>query len=67
MYTSALNDSKNAAGELQKEQDIYMESTKAHLEQLSTEAERTYDILFDQNAVNGMSDAMTGLLSIFND
>ena len=67
MYTESLKMSANAAGTLQKQQDIYMESTKAHLEQLSTEAERTYDILFDQKAVNGMTDAVTGLLSIFND
>lgn len=67
MYTDALKMSATAAGTLQEQQDIYMESTKAHLEQLSAEAERTYDILFDQKAVNGMTDAMTGLLSIFND
>ena len=66
MYTDALETSANAAGTLQKQQDIYMESTAAHLKQLSTEAERTYDILFDQDTVNGFADALTGLLSIFN-
>lgn len=67
MYTDSLKMSANAAGTLQKQQDIYMESTVAHLQKLRTETERTYDILFDQDAVNGMSDAMTGLLSIFNE
>ena len=67
MYTKALETSANAAGTLQKQQDIYMESTKAHLEQLATEAERTYDILFNQETVNGFTDALTGLLNIFND
>ena len=66
MYTQSLEMSANAAGTLQKQQDIYMESTAAHLKQLSTEAERTYDILFDQDTVNGFADALTGLLSIFN-
>lgn len=67
MYTESLRMSADAAGTLQKQQDIYMESTVAHLKKLSTEAERTYDILFDQDSVNDMSDAMTGLLSVFND
>ena len=67
MYTQALETSANAAGTLQEQQDIYMESTKAHLEQLATEAERTYDILFNQETVNGFADALTGLLNIFND
>ena len=66
MWNQALEDSKNALGELDKENDIYLESTKAHLQQLSTEAERTYNTLFDTNAVNSMSDAVTGLLSVFN-
>lgn len=67
MYTDSLKMSEKAAGTLQEQQDIYMESTVAHLQKLRTETERTYDILFDQNAVNGMSDAMTGLLNIFNE
>ena len=66
MYTKSLEMSANAAGTLQKQQDIYMESTEAHLQKLSTEAERTYDILFDTNAVNSFSDALTGVLNIFN-
>ena len=67
MYTKALETSANAAGTLQEQQDIYMESTAAHLKQLSTEAERTYDILFDQDTVNGFTDTLTSLLDKFND
>ena len=66
MYTDALNESQNAMGTLNEQQEIYMESVEAHLQKLSTEAERTYDILFDTDAVNTMADAVTGLLSIFN-
>ena len=65
--TDALETSANAAGTLQKQQDIYMESTAAHLQQLSTEAERTYDILFDQNTVNNFVDIFKDALGIFND
>ena len=66
MYEDALSTSQNALGTLNKQQDIFMESTEAHLQQLTTEAEKTYDLLFDQEMVNGFSDALTDLLSIFN-
>lgn len=66
MYENALKDSKTAAGELNKEQSIYMESTEAHLKKLRTEAERTYDILFNTDTVNFFTDAMTNLLGVFN-
>ena len=66
MYTDALNTSADAAGELQRQQDIYMDSTAAHLQKLSTEAEKTYDILFDTDSVNSMADAVTGLMSLLN-
>lgn len=66
MYTEALNTSKTAAGELQRQQDIYMESTAAHLQRLSTEAERTYDIIFDEKVVNALTDGLTGIITSFN-
>jgi TP901 family phage tail tape measure protein len=65
-YTETLEVAQNAAGTLQEQQDIYMESTAAHLQQLSTEAEKTYNILFNADAINDTADAMTGLLSLFN-
>ena len=66
MYTKALETSSKAAGTLQHQQDIFTESTKAHLQQLKTESERTYDILFNQDTVNGFADTLTGALGIFN-
>lgn len=66
MYEDALDSSKNSAGELQKQQDIYMESTEAYLQKLATEAEETYDILFDDSAIKTMTSSLTGLLNIFN-
>lgn len=62
----ALDTSKNSLGELQKQQDIYMQSTKAHLEQLATEAEKTYSILFDQDSIRGFIDMMNDALSLLN-
>ena len=66
MYTDALETSANAAGTLNKQQDIYMESTEAHLQRLKTEAEETYNTLFDTDAINSTVDAFTNLLSVLN-
>lgn len=65
MYTQAIETSKNSTGELQKQQDIYMESTEAHLQQLRTEAEKTYKTLFDDTAVKTMTDALTRIIKCF--
>ena len=65
-YQEAMNISANAAGTLQKQQDIYMESTEAHLQKIRTEAERTYDILFDTDTVNSFADTLSNMLNIFN-
>lgn len=59
MYTKALNTSAQAAGTLQKQQDIYMESTEAHLQELETEWERLYNEIFDQETANGFIDVLT--------
>ena len=67
MYTDALNTSARAAGTLQKQQDIYMESTSAHLQELETEWERLYNEVFDQKTANGFIDVLTLGLSVIGD
>ena len=67
MYTESLNTSVDATGTLQKQQDTYMESVEAHLKQLSAEAEKTYDVLFNENVIKGFTDALSGTLGLFND
>jgi TP901 family phage tail tape measure protein len=59
MYTEALETSKNATGTLQKQQDIYMESTEAHLQQLKTEWEDFYDSIIDTSSINKTFDLLT--------
>lgn len=61
MYTQAVENSKNATGELQKQQDIYMERTAAHLKQLEAAKERIFDSLVDNKGINGLIDTFTGL------
>ena len=66
-YLNNLNVSMSSQGTLMEKNNTYLESTQAHLQQLGTQAERTYDILFDQDTVNGFVDGLEGVLKIFND
>ena len=57
-YTAALNMSANAAGTLNEQQDIYMQSTQAHLQQLSTASEGVFDSLLSGEDINKVVDAI---------
>ena len=65
MYTKALDTSRNSMGTLQKQQDIYMESTEAHLQVLQTQYEDLYDSLLDTDTINTLIDALTKVVSLF--
>ncbi len=65
MYTKALNTSANAAGTLQKQQDTYMESTQAHLNQLKAASEDLYDSLLDPKGLNPLIDGLTTITNLF--
>lgn len=67
MYTSALETSRNSLGTLQRQQDTYMESTAAHLQQLKTEWEDFYDSLIDADDINNVLDAVTKLIFVMSD
>ena len=64
MYTEALETSANAAGTLQKQQDIYMESTEAHLKELKTSLESVYGNLIDTDELNVGIDLLTDLAKV---
>ena len=55
-YTSALKESQEAAGTLDKQNEIYLDRIETKLQQLSTSAERTYDTLFDEEALSSFLD-----------
>ena len=61
MYEKALEDSKNAEGELQEQQDIYMDSTEAHLNKLTAAQERVSDAFVNNESTNKLIDIFTGL------
>ena len=63
MYTEALKTSADAAGTLQEQQDIYAESTQAHLQELSTSLEGVFDSMLDANMINTVTDALTPLVN----
>lgn len=66
MYTDALETSANAAGTLNRQQEIYMESVSGHLKQLSAELEETYDLLFDEDVTKSIIGGLTRLLKEAN-
>lgn len=59
MYESALTTSQTGAGTLQKQQDTYMDSLEAHLNQLSVAGERVYDAFFDSDSMKDFIDGIT--------
>lgn len=56
----------NATGTLNKQQATYAESMEAHLQRLSTEAEKTYSLLFDEDALKSFANLATKLLATLN-
>ena len=58
-YNKALATAQNAAGTLQEQQDIYMESTAAHLQVLKASVEDIYDSLADTDSINGLIDGLS--------
>ena len=66
-YQAALKVSQGAEGTLQKQQDIYMESLEAHFEQLTAEAEKLYQTIFDEDTIKDFTDSLTGLIGTIND
>jgi TP901 family phage tail tape measure protein len=65
MYESALSTSETSAGTLQKQQDTYMDSLEAHLEQLSTAGQRVYDAFFDTDSMKDLIDVLTVVVDTF--
>ena len=58
-YNKALNTAQNATGTLQEQQDIYMDSTAAHLQQLKASVEDIYDSLIDTDTIKDLTDGLS--------
>lgn len=57
-YTDALNMSANAAGTLNEQQEIYAESAKAKLQELSTAVEGIFDSLLSGKDIGKVADTL---------
>lgn len=65
MYTKAIETSKNATGTLQKQQDVYKESTEAHLKELTAAQEQFQASLLDPETINEVADALKAMFNVF--
>lgn len=65
-YTAALNTSQEALGTLQKQQDIYMESTQAKLKTLKSTWQDLYGDLIDEDELNTGIELLTNLVQTFD-
>lgn len=63
MYTEAVNTSANAMGTLQNQQNIYMDSTEAHLDIMKTSFEDLYDSLLSGDDIETFADAITKVVN----
>ena len=62
MYTKALETSANAAGTLNEQNEIYLESTEAHLKQLTAAKEGLFDSLLEADGINPLIDDLTSIV-----
>ena len=60
-YNTALETAREAEGTLQEQQDIYMESTAAHLQTLKAAIENIFDSFLNTDSINTVVDTITGL------
>ena len=62
MYNKAVETSMESQGTLQKQQDIYIESTAAHLQKMQTSLEGVKDSLLGPNDINPILDGLTSFI-----
>lgn len=67
MYEATIKTSMNAAGTLQKQQDIAMESLQKHFDKLTATAEDLYMSFFDSESFKDILDFLTKLVEILDD
>lgn len=65
MYEKALTTSEASEGTLQKQQNVYMDSLQAHLDQLKVSGEKVYDALFDSDSMKKLIDGFASAKDLF--
>ena len=61
MYTDAIDMSKNAMGELNKQNEIYLDSVAGHQQQMKAAWEGVYKALIDEDSIKNITDLLAGL------
>ena len=64
MYQESKNVSESSAGELQKQQDIYLNSLEAHINKLTAESEELYQTLMDPEGLKPLVDVLTQIVGL---
>ena len=65
MYEESLLTSQNSLGTLSQQQEIYLDSAEARLQQLKTSMEGVYDSLLDADTIKEVAGALTFVVSGF--
>ena len=65
-FTQNVDSARDATGALQKQQEIYLDSVAAKLEQLGAEAEKFYSNLLDEKAIKSFASLLTTALKTIN-
>ena len=65
-FEQNLTTAGNAAGTLEKQQEIYLDSMQAHLKQLQAETEKFYKLLIDEKSIKTFVDMFTGAFKTLN-
>lgn len=63
MYEKALNTSATAAETLNEQNEIYLEKTEAHIQELRTSLEGLYDSLINTESINTLIDLFSTLIN----
>ena len=64
MYEKSLQTSQNSLGTLNEQNEIYMESTEAHLNKLTAASEKLYSELLDPEGINPLIDSLTTIVDL---
>ena len=65
-FSANLQVAANSTGTLQAQQDTYLESTEAHINQLTASIERFMDALIDNKSINSLIDGLTRVVNMFS-
>lgn len=64
MFKNNLQTASNSVGTLAQQEDIYLDSVEAHLNQLTAASEKLYSDIFDEDTIKTFADALSKILGV---